>query len=100
MDYPDCRPARPGGRFDMLRDMQARDFLIDPSALGWGSREVPPAGPPLAFVDLQACPAELRVAETTVKTHLGHALDKLGLATRVAAVVFGYESGIVRPGGG
>ena len=44
--------------------------------------------------------AELRVAETTVKTHLGHALDKLGLATRVAAVVFGYESGIVRPGEG
>jgi DNA-binding NarL/FixJ family response regulator len=42
--------------------------------------------------------AELRVAETTVKTHLGHALDKLGLATRVAAVVFGYETGLVRPG--
>jgi DNA-binding NarL/FixJ family response regulator len=42
--------------------------------------------------------AELRVAETTVKTHLGHALDKLGLATRVAAVVFGYETGMVRPG--
>jgi len=42
---------------------------------------------------------ELRVAETTVKTHLSHALDKLGLATRVAAVVYGYESGMVRPGG-
>jgi DNA-binding NarL/FixJ family response regulator len=42
--------------------------------------------------------AELRVAETTVKTHLGHALDKLGLATRIAAVVFAYENGIVQPG--
>ncbi|GAA2002752.1 response regulator transcription factor [Catenulispora subtropica] len=42
--------------------------------------------------------AELTVAETTVKTHLGHALDKLGLPTRVAAVVFGYETGMVRPG--
>jgi len=43
--------------------------------------------------------ADLGVAETTVKTHLSHALDKLGLATRVAAVVYGYESGMVRPGG-
>ena len=42
--------------------------------------------------------AELHVAETTVKTHLGHALDKLGLGTRVVAVVFGYENGVVWPG--
>jgi len=40
------------------------------------------------------------VAETTVKTHLGHALDKLGLMTRIAAVVFAYENGIVQPGEG
>jgi DNA-binding NarL/FixJ family response regulator len=42
--------------------------------------------------------AELFVAETTVKTHMARAMDKLGLTSRVEAVVFAYESGLVRPG--
>jgi DNA-binding NarL/FixJ family response regulator len=43
---------------------------------------------------------ELVVAQTTVKTHLGHVLDKLGLRDRVHAVVYGYEHGLITPGGG
>jgi DNA-binding NarL/FixJ family response regulator len=42
--------------------------------------------------------AELFLSETTVKTHVGHALTKLDLRDRVQAVVFAYESGLVRPG--
>jgi DNA-binding NarL/FixJ family response regulator len=43
--------------------------------------------------------AELYVSETTAKTHVGHILGKLGLRDRVQAMIFAYESGLVRPGG-
>lgn len=40
----------------------------------------------------------LFLSEATVKTHLTRVLSKLGLASRVQAVVFAYESGLIRPG--
>jgi DNA-binding NarL/FixJ family response regulator len=40
--------------------------------------------------------AELVLGEATVKTHVAHILSKLGLRDRTQAVVYAYESGIVR----
>ncbi|GGN02155.1 LuxR C-terminal-related transcriptional regulator [Streptomyces fuscichromogenes] len=41
--------------------------------------------------------AQLSIATTTVKAHVTSILTKTGARTRVQAVIFAYESGLVRP---
>ncbi|MFI1035168.1 response regulator transcription factor [Streptomyces sp. NPDC020951] len=41
--------------------------------------------------------AQLSIATTTVKSHVSRILTKIGARTRVQAVIFAYESGLVRP---
>jgi DNA-binding NarL/FixJ family response regulator len=41
--------------------------------------------------------AELILGEATIKTHVARVLSKLGLRDRTQAVVYAYESGLVRP---
>jgi DNA-binding NarL/FixJ family response regulator len=41
---------------------------------------------------------ELEVAPSSVKTHVGHLLAKVGVTDRVQLVVFAYEHELVRPG--
>jgi len=43
---------------------------------------------------------ELHLGQGTVKTHVGHVFAKLQLRDRAAAVVFAFDHGLVRPGGG
>ena len=43
--------------------------------------------------------ARLHISETTVKTHVGHIMAKLGLRDRIQAVVYAYETGLVAPAG-
>jgi DNA-binding NarL/FixJ family response regulator len=40
----------------------------------------------------------LHLGESTVKTHVGHILDKLQLRDRVQAAILAYETGLIRPG--
>ncbi|HBL29104.1 MAG TPA: DNA-binding response regulator [Acidobacteria bacterium] len=41
---------------------------------------------------------ELAIAEVTVRTHVSHILDKLGVSNRVEAVLHAMRSGLVPPG--
>jgi DNA-binding NarL/FixJ family response regulator len=87
-----------------LLDRYAHTFVVDPSS------ETPPELASLTERELevlrlmsrgmsnQEIAETLFVAETTVKTHVGRVLMKLGVRDRVQAVVYAYEQGVVRPG--
>jgi DNA-binding NarL/FixJ family response regulator len=42
--------------------------------------------------------AELVVEPSTVKSHVASVLSKINCRDRIQAVVFAYESGLIRPG--
>ncbi|NEA35034.1 response regulator transcription factor [Streptomyces sp. SID13031] len=80
----DSAPAAAGRWSGLLSQLSEREREI----LVWMARG-------LSNRDLAA---KLFVSETTVKTHVSSVLSKLGLSSRVQAVVVAYEAGVVRPG--
>jgi len=84
-------------RFAPMLPSGSAETVADLSGLTSREREV------LALIAQGLSNAEigdrLFVSEATVKTHVGRVLAKLGLRDRVQAVVFAYETGLVKARG-
>jgi DNA-binding NarL/FixJ family response regulator len=81
---PDLRPGRDPAKDQGLALLTEREIgILTEVAGGLSNQEIA---------------AKLSLAEATVKTHLGRILTKLALRDRVQAVVYAYQTGLVRPG--
>lgn len=80
--HPASAPAAPVAADELGLTDREREILVG-LARGWSNRELA---------------TELIVSEATVKTHVSNLLTKLGVRSRVQAVILAYERGIVRTG--
>ncbi len=78
------RPAPAGVNQAPLQSLTEREReVLDLLARGWSNADIA---------------RHLYLSEATIKTHAANIFSKLGLRDRVQAVVFAYETGLIRPG--
>ncbi|MFE7854736.1 response regulator [Streptomyces sp. NPDC057403] len=87
-EYARYRPVRPGGpgedpRLGTLTDRERE--ILEAVGRGWTNGEIA---------------AHFVLSESTVKTHVGRVLAKIGARDRVQAVIFAYDNGLARPNDG
>ena len=104
-----------------VRIVAAGDALLHPSVTrrlieDFARRPIPRSGPPQELKELTdreldimrhvarglsnaEIAGKIHLSESTVKSHVGHILTKLGLRDRTQAAVMAYETGLVEPGG-
>jgi len=117
------KDATPEVLLAAIRTVAAGDALVDPAVTGrllarWAElegRSSPPGEMPSPIAQLtgrereilvgltrgrsnRELAAELYVSEATVKSHVSSLLLKLGVRSRVQAVILAYELALVRPG--
>jgi len=117
------KDATPDVLVAAIRSVATGDALVDPAVTGrllqrWAELEdrMPPPGDlPAPVADLtgrereiliglargrsnRELAAELFLSEATVKSHVSNLLLKLGVRSRVQAVILAYELALVRPG--
>jgi DNA-binding NarL/FixJ family response regulator len=117
------KDATPDVLVGAIRTLAAGDALVDPAVTGrllqrWSELEGRTSSPddvPATMAALterereiliglargrsnRELAAELFVSEATVKTHVSNLLTKLGVRSRVQAVILAYELALVRPG--
>ena len=103
-----------------VRTVAAGNALLSPAVTKWVIRQftrIPRPAPPKALGELTEreleilrliatglsnaeIGRELFIGETTVKTHVTHILQKLGLRDRVQVVVLAYQAGLFGPAHG
>ena len=71
------------------------DRVRDPQAGALSLREIEVLRGVASGNTNAAIAAELHISQATVKTHLLHIYDKLGVSDRAAAVAVAYETGVL-----
>jgi DNA-binding NarL/FixJ family response regulator len=103
------KDVRPAELVHAIRTVSSGDAVVSPGSPAAHGKPLPPARE--AYRAGAGCPrgagprpvqqrdrSHLLVSETTVKSHVGRILAKLGPGDRVQIVVLAYEAGLVRPG--
>ncbi|MEU9287846.1 response regulator transcription factor [Streptomyces sp. NPDC048275] len=81
--FSDRLPGHSPGQQRRLDDLTEREReVLTAIATGWTNQEIA---------------ERLHLAESTVKSHIGRILTKIDARDRVQAVIFAYDTGLVRP---